>query len=175
MDEAIFRLGNGIGVSLALILSSKWMLAAVGLPLLAMFAKKRRWLAIGIITLSMASADLVSVRIIKPLVGRVRPCRALQNVEAPAGCGPGQSFPSAHATNAFALATSAGLLMPSTWYWLMPVAVGVAWSRVSLGVHYPSDILAGALLGAALAFLIRWLLSKAATFFEAVTPSSTSE
>ena len=175
MDEAIFRIGNGALVPVAIVLSSKWMLAVVGVPLLLLFAKKRRWIAIAVVALSIVSADLVSVRIVKPLVGRVRPCRALENVEAPLGCGPGQSFPSAHATNAFALATSAALLLPSTSYWLVPVAAGVAWSRVSLGVHYPSDILAGALLGALLALISRWIVLTGSTFFGKKKASSTSE
>ena len=174
MDETLFRLGNGVGVPLALVLSSKWMLILVGVPLLGIFAKKRRWMAIGIVVLSIASADLVAVRLVKPLVGRVRPCRALENVQAPAGCGPGQSFPSAHATNAFALATSAGLLLPSAWIWLLPIATGVAWSRISLGVHYPSDILAGAVLGVFLALLSRFIVTRVANSFGNEKHSSTT-
>ena len=71
------------------------------------------------------------------------------------------SFPSSHATNIFA----AGALLSYTYRrWtavFLAIASGVAYSRVYIGVHYPSDILAGALLGVGygllVAFLWRWL------------------
>src|SRR5690606_5101995 len=59
------------------------------------------------------------------------------------------SFPSGHTTHAFALATSVSLAYPH-WYIVVPSylwAVTVGYTRMALGVHYPSDVLAGALLG----------------------------
>jgi membrane-associated phospholipid phosphatase len=61
----------------------------------------------------------------------------------------GLSFPSAHATTSFAAARTYGALAPAAP--LYAVAVLIALSRIYLGVHYPSDILAGALFGTALA------------------------
>lgn len=61
------------------------------------------------------------------------------------------SMPSGHATASFATATSITLMIPK-WYVALPAYVwagGVAYSRMHLGVHYPGDILAGALLGSA--------------------------
>lgn len=65
------------------------------------------------------------------------------------------SFPSGHTSSAFALATSLSLTMPK-WYVIAPAYVyesAVGYSRMHLGVHYPSDVLAGAIVGAGSAFL----------------------
>jgi membrane-associated phospholipid phosphatase len=67
------------------------------------------------------------------------------------------SFPSGHATTVFALATVLSLWYPRwTTAWLLLAAV-VGWSRIVLGSHFPSDVLAGALLGVAVVLLFaRW-------------------
>jgi membrane-associated phospholipid phosphatase len=65
------------------------------------------------------------------------------------------SFPSGHTTSAFATATSLSLAWPR-WYVIIPSytwAVGVGYSRLYLGAHYPSDVLAGAFLGTASSYL----------------------
>ena len=157
MDLAILSALNGKGVFLAEILSSKWMLVGVGVPLLLLFAKQKKWRAIFALVLSIAISDLMVVRVLKPMVGRVRPCHTLQDIEAPLGCGPGKSFPSAHSSNGFAVCVTAAAHIPYGYYFLLPIAAGVAWSRVALGVHYPSDILFGALFGSLFAFLSNFL------------------
>jgi membrane-associated phospholipid phosphatase len=65
------------------------------------------------------------------------------------------SFPSGHTSSAFATATSLSLAYPK-WYIIVPTftwASGVAYSRMDLGVHYPSDVLAGAIIGAGSAWV----------------------
>ena len=68
------------------------------------------------------------------------------------------SFPSGHATTAFALATVLSLWYPRwTAAWLALAAV-VGWSRIALGPHFPSDVVAGAILGVAVALVFfRWV------------------
>ena len=68
------------------------------------------------------------------------------------------SFPSMHACASFALAQALALAYTRRFRWLIALgwasALGVAWSRAHLGVHFPSDLLAGALLGCASAYLV---------------------
>ena len=76
------------------------------------------------------------------------------------------SFPSGHTSSAFSTATSLSLAYPK-WYVIAPAylwACSTAYSRMYLGVHYPTDVLAGAIIGTACSFLSfkleKWLISK---------------
>jgi len=87
---------------------------------------------------------------IKPLVGRLRPCHELGELLRLTGpCRESWSFPSNHAANAAALAAALGWFGPRTLAFGIPAAFAVGFSRIYLGVHYPSDVVVGLILGAA--------------------------
>jgi len=67
-----------------------------------------------------------------------------------------KSFPSDHATAAFALAFSVAFLRPGFGLIMLILALQVAFGRVFVGVHYPSDVLAGCLVGLTWAIIVRW-------------------
>lgn len=72
------------------------------------------------------------------------------------------SFPSGHTSTAFSTATSLSLAYPK-WYIIAPAylwAGSIAYSRLHLGVHYPSDVLVGALVGTGSAWLSQYLTKK---------------
>ena len=106
----------------------------------------------------LAVTDGFVCNTIKHAVGRERPFLALPDVHCLIGKGKSGSMPSSHAANWFA-ATMVLLIYYRRSVWVMlPAAILVSFSRVYNGVHYPSDVLAGALLGAGCAGAILWLL-----------------
>ncbi|MBI1913008.1 MAG: phosphatase PAP2 family protein [Deltaproteobacteria bacterium] len=91
--------------------------------------------------------------ILKHLFMRLRPCSALEGARVLVGCGGSFSMPSSHASNIF----TAMVFLSTRYKKFTPVflviAVLVAYSRVYVGVHYPSDIMVGAIFGTGIAFL----------------------
>ncbi|NND77191.1 MAG: phosphatase PAP2 family protein [Flavobacteriales bacterium] len=116
------------------------------------------------VSLVVFLADGISTRIFKEGFKRYRPCH---NAEISSyihllkeGCGGLYTFVSGHATNFFALATFFIWLLKDHIRLIVPVlmlwAALIAYSRIYLGVHYPVDILSGALLG----IFIGWLVHR---------------
>ena len=122
------------------------------------------WILLGV-GLTILLADQTSSFLLKPWVGRLRPCHALEEVQLLVHCGSGFSFPSSHASNHFALvAILYGLLRPAApaWVWGMfwAWAASIAYGQVYVGVHYPLDALGGALLGTAIGLGLAWVLLR---------------
>ncbi len=124
--------------------------------------KRGRIVGILVVLLVVAS-DLISSSMIKMIFERARPCHVINgapvvpDIHLLVPCGGGYSFPSSHAVNNFALATFLSFYY-RRWRWIFFTYAGlIAMSRVWVGVHYPSDIAAGAVIGALFAFLLKKL------------------
>lgn len=131
-----------------------WFGAAAGMAALGSSARSRRAALRGIASLAVASAAINTVG--KGAVRRERPILDLVPVIRQLKRQPfTTSFPSGHAASAAAFATGVALESKGWGAVVAPVAVAVAASRVYTGVHYPSDVLAGAALGIGAAFALR--------------------
>jgi len=113
---------------------------------------------------SVFSSIVVST-VLKKGINRTRPFITYPEIEKMTSAG-SSSFPSGHTSRSFALATSLSLAYPK-WYIIAPSfawAGAVGYSRMHLGVHYPSDVLMGAIVGGGSAYLCylgqKWVVNK---------------
>ncbi len=142
-----------------------WALPLV-LVLMAILWKgnsRGRWMIL-LTVIAVAIIDPTVYRILKPLFGRLRPCHetALEWIRIVDGCGGRYGFPSNHAANFFGVAAVMGSFYKRARYYLYPLALLIAIGRIYLGVHYPSDVVAGGFFGAAIGLLTVYTAKKAA-------------
>ncbi|MEV1044277.1 phosphatase PAP2 family protein [Streptomyces sp. NPDC049916] len=131
-----------------------WFGTAAGIAALGSSARSRRAALRGVASLAVASAAINTVgkgavRRDRPILDAVPMVRQLKRQPVTT------SFPSGHAASAAAFATGVALESKAWGAVVAPVAAAVAASRVYTGVHYPSDVLAGAALGIGAAFALR--------------------
>jgi undecaprenyl-diphosphatase len=115
---------------------------------------------------SVAAADLVALAL-KTAIGRPRPYVRFPDQEPLLRTAFDYSLPSGHAATSFAAATVLVRFAPRLAPALFPLAAAIAWSRVYVGVHYPSDILLGALLGVAVGLAVAAAAPRARRRLEA--------
>ena len=170
LNRFLFRLVNDVWTSpvldpCMLFLGSINDYAVVWLVLLGALAalggKTGRWAALA--GLAALVLGFVSSEALKSLVMQPRPFVSLPDVRLLISPPSSYSFPSVNATYAFAASSGASLTARRLlgrlpiWVWgFLALAVAVSYSRVYVGVHYPSDVLSGAIIG----ILIGWLVAS---------------
>jgi len=187
LDTVVFRVlnwnaGNPVCDRVFPVLTSLhqqvWFAALLGLAAaLALWRGGRRgrlWVAALVIAVSMS--DVLCSRALKRMAPRERPCQAAMRAQAdtavrhirvvnPQRCPGSPSFPSNHASNTMAAGFVCWWLTRRRWRWawfLLPLVIG--YTRIYLGYHYPTDVLAGWVVGAATAATVlaggRWALAR---------------
>ena len=128
--------------------------------------KKQSWLVILALIVCIIIADQVSSGLIKEMVHRLRSSRNpdLENMVCllKGYRGGKYGFVSSHAANSFGLAMLTSLFFRNRKYTIIVFfwAANVAYSRIYLGVHYPGDVISGAIVGVGAAMLVYWLFTK---------------
>jgi undecaprenyl-diphosphatase len=128
------RLGDGV----------VWYTLMLALP----FLYGERGLRVGLIMLASSAVNLATYKFLKRTFVRERPFIRHAGISLAQAPLDRYSFPSGHTLHAVAFTWQACAAFPELGYVLVPLALAIAASRVVLGLHYPTDVLVGALLGA---------------------------
>jgi len=128
-----------------------WLIIALIAMVFFVIKEKKKALGIiGLVLIAVALSDLIAYRILKPLFGRLRPCHPEFYIESGRfliGMKTSFSFPSNHAMNMFTAATVLSYFYKKYAGYFFGFAVLIGFSRIYVGVHYPLDIVGGALFG----------------------------
>lgn len=126
---------------------------------------KQGWMLLIFLGLSFGLTDYFASSIVKPAFERLRPCNdpdIKDEVRSLIACGSGFSFPSSHASNHFALAIFLISIFYHKWKPIMPLALfwafSISFAQMYVGVHYPADILFGAILGSMIGYSLSAIL-----------------
>ena len=144
-----------------------WLPLYLGILIYLVYKYRQQcWLPLLAIGLVILLSDQIASGILKPLVERLRP----SNEPSLAGLvhlvndyhGGKYGFASSHASNTFGLAVFMMLLIHRKWFSISILiwAIVVSYSRIYLGVHYPGDVVVGALIGCLSASFVYWLYGK---------------
>lgn len=133
----------------------------ISIAVVMLFFKRTRYCGIAVL-LAMGIDTLITEYGIKNVVCRVRPCNLVDDVNMLVKKPTSYSFPSNHSASAFAGAVAVMLTIKKK-AWTIPAFVFsgiIAFSRMYVFVHFPSDVFAGILLGSTVAVLVCYLMKK---------------
>jgi undecaprenyl-diphosphatase len=170
IDRAVFVFINSsianivTDFAMPIITSDNLLRILYGLAMLLLIIKgnrRMRFMVIGSVVV-LVITDQLSSGLLKPLIDRARPCHdgQMETLHLLVNCGGGKAMPSSHAANAFGQALYFLLFFPRLRIALLSFASMVAISRVFVGVHYPADIIVGALIGLAVGILIAYSFTQ---------------
>lgn len=142
-------LGEGLG----------WVAAGVACAWLGGPKGRRAGLAM---TVASLGTTYVVQRLVKPIFRRRRPHFGRDELRVVGARTTDASFPSGHSASSFAAATATAAFYPQVAPLVFALATGVAVSRVHLGHHFPSDVVAGGVIGIASGSLVASVLKVAA-------------
>ncbi|NFV13815.1 phosphatase PAP2 family protein [Clostridium sporogenes] len=131
----------------------------IGISLLLLISKRYR--KVGVLCIaSLFLSSLIGEVLLKNLVQRGRPFTAVEGINLLIKAPKSFSFPSGHTASSFAVATVVGRKIEKFKLPIYILAIAIAFSRLYLYVHYPSDVLVGALIGVISAKIILYMRSK---------------
>lgn len=167
LDQELFLYLNDLHVpvldQIMMLVSNKyfWIPFYLGIIIYLVYRYRRQSMPmLGMAIAAVGAADYVASGLFKPYFARLRPCHdpdisALVNIVD--GCGGQFGFMSSHASTSFALAAFFNMILSDRYTVFKAVllvwAFVVSFSRIYLGVHYPGDIIGGALLGSFAAYV----------------------
>ncbi len=162
IDQALFlfinvKLANPVtDLVMPLVTSDNMLRVLYGVAMVLLLWKgdrKLRWMVLASM-LVLLLTDQISAGLLKPMIGRFRPCHELIDINLLVNCGGGKAMPSSHAANVYGQAALFSFHYRKVSPYLHGFAALVAVSRVFVGVHYVGDIVAGAILGIVLGLAV---------------------